>query len=182
MVDAEITLPISGRKVLVKKYGCFCYQSNEIERCLGQEGIARNKDIFEMSGIGKRFKNCSFENFKPYIEVKQAFETVAEYTEKFEFYKEAGIGLILKGGPGCGKSHLAAALCQELIFKGYIVKFALVPIILDDMRKSYGKKPTEGEQDILKQMAEVELLVLDDMGAEKSTPWVIEQMFILINR
>lgn len=182
VVDAVMTIPVTGKRVKVERYGCQCYQKAELDKYLNESDYSHNADIYERSGIGKRFKQCTFESFRLFPDVKDSFDIVADYAECFETYKDKGAGLILKGKPGCGKTHLAAAVSQELIFRGYSVKFILTPVLLEEIRKSFNKKYGEVETDILKQLASVQLLVLDDLGAEKPTEWVIEQLFILINK
>jgi DNA replication protein DnaC len=182
VVDAEITLPAIGKKVIVPRYGCQCFQNKEIKRCIGQDGIARNKDIFEMSGIGKRFKQCTFENFQIYFEVSKAFEAVAEYAESFNKYSQEGKGLYISGGCGVGKSHLVCALAQELIFQNHTCLFILVPELLELIRKSYNTKLSDEEMHLLSKIGSVELLILDDAGSERGTLWVQEQLFMLLNK
>lgn len=182
--DAELLIPTpkGSKKILVNGIGCWCWQTEEMQRILKEQGISHSLDMYERSGIGMRFKQCTFDKFRVFPEVADAFEIVADYAENFNEYRETGTGLILKGKPGCGKTHLAAAIAQELIFKGTIVKFMLTPVLLEEIRKSYNKKYFEGETNILSQLSSVQLLILDDLGAEKPTEWVTEQLFILINK
>lgn len=179
--DAYLKIPPSGKKVLVERIGCLCFQKQEIAEALKDSGISRSKDIFERSGLGKRFRQCTFETFKLYSEIQEAFESVGEYCEHFNIYKEQGTGLLLKGSAGCGKTHLVSALAHQLIFMGHTVKFIMVPVLLENIRQSYNKKNPDDESNIIQELSRVEVLILDDIGSERPTDWVREQLFILVN-
>lgn len=179
--SAELLIPPSGKRQLVEKIGCLCFQKQEIAEVLKDSGISRSKDIFEKSGLGKKFRQCTFDTFKLYSEIQEAFETVAEYCEHFIEYKDQGTGLLLKGDAGCGKTHLVSALAHHLIFMGHTVRFVMVPVLLENIRQSYSRKPVEGEPNLIQDLSKVDLLVLDDIGSERVTDWVREQLFILIN-
>lgn len=87
-------------------------------------------------------------------------------------------GLLLYGPPGTGKTLLAATAVNELLKWGWMAMFSSLPDLLNDIRTSYDKGTTA---DILQAINETPFLVLDDLGAERMTPWVGEQLFGLIN-
>jgi DNA replication protein DnaC len=180
--DAELKIPPIGKKVLVERIGCVCYQKQDISECIKNSGKSRSIDIFERTGLGKRFGHCTFETFKIYPEIMEAFETVSDFCENFNELKEKGKGILLKGDAGCGKTHLSSALARQLIFMGHNVKFIMVPVLLENIRQSYNKKNADGESNLIQELSRVELLVLDDIGSERApSDWVREQLFILIN-
>ncbi len=88
--------------------------------------------------------------------------------------------LYLAGPTGVGKTHLAAAIVSESIAQGRDVMFRFVPDLLDDLRRSYGPAGGKSFDHTFSQVRDVEILVLDDFGAEASTAWAEEKLYQLI--
>jgi DNA replication protein DnaC len=126
--------------------------------------------------LGKRLSACTLENFERVAETLQAYQAAVDYVDKFEDYRKQGRGLWMQGGCGCGKSHLMAAIAKELTAKGYAVAFVSVPSFLDSIRRSFGSG-----SDIMDSILCADLIILDDIGVEKPTDWVLEQFYLLIN-
>ena len=128
------------------------------------------------SGLGKRFADRRFEKFDLVPGTEKAFRACLNFCDTFA---PDSRGVLLRGGPGCGKSHLAAAVVNRLIEqRGVAGVFVAVPTLLEAIRAGY--KDEKAAPDMRKLKA-APLLVLDDLGAEKPTEWAIEQLFILIN-
>jgi DNA replication protein DnaC len=88
--------------------------------------------------------------------------------------------LYLAGPTGVGKTHLAAAIVGECIAQGREVVFRFVPDLLDDLRRSYGPAGGRSFDHTFSQVRDVDVLVLDDFGAEASTAWAEEKLYQLI--
>lgn len=85
------------------------------------------------------------------------------------------------GPPGTGKSHLAAAVANELTAKGETVVFQTVAELLERIRHTFGKKNAETEREIIEALTQCSCLILDDIGAEKVTDWVLDVMFRVVD-
>lgn len=85
------------------------------------------------------------------------------------------------GRYGCGKTHLAAAIAHEQIAAGRVAIFATVPDILDHLRAAYNESGAGGYDELFGRWRSVPLLVLDDLGAERSTEWAAEKLYQLID-
>ncbi len=84
---------------------------------------------------------------------------------------------VLMGATGCGKTHLAAAIANARLAAGDRVAFVNVPDLLDALRPG-----REGDAvTLLQTIREVPVLILDDLGAQKSTPWAEEKLYQLLN-
>ena len=88
--------------------------------------------------------------------------------------------LYLAGPTGVGKTHLAAAIVGESIAQGRDVLFRFVPDLLDDHRRSYGPAGGKSFDHAFSQVRDVDILILDDLGAEASTAWAEEKLYQLI--
>jgi DNA replication protein DnaC len=89
--------------------------------------------------------------------------------------------LVFIGKNGCGKTHLAAAIANRCLARGSLVLFSTVSELLDHLRATYVPTSTEVYDKLFAKMREAELLVLDDLGAQQSSPWANEKLFQLLN-
>jgi len=90
--------------------------------------------------------------------------------------------LLLYGTYGCGKTHLAAAAVNHRIaMLERPAMFVVVPDFLDYLRSTFNPASFAGGDDYFQRVKTIEFLVLDDLGAEHSTPWVNETLFQLVN-
>ena len=91
--------------------------------------------------------------------------------------------LILSGGVGSGKTHLAAALANSLISQGVPVLFFTVPDLLDLLHSQYnnGQHQDQSFEQTFEDVKTIPVLFLDDYGSEKDSKWVAEKMYQLIN-
>ena len=89
--------------------------------------------------------------------------------------------LVLRGGYGCGKTHLAAATANTALENGMPVLFVTVPDLLDHLRAAYAPTATSSYDQRFQQVRSAPLLILDDLGTEHTTPWALEKLFQLLN-
>lgn len=89
--------------------------------------------------------------------------------------------LVLTGGLGCGKTHLAAAIGHERVAAGDQVLFVTVPDLLDHLRSTFGPTSEIGYDALFDRLKTAPLLILDDLGAENTSAWAREKLYQLIN-
>ena len=105
-------------------------------------------------------------------------------------YLTAGDSLVMYGKVGRGKTHMAVGLLREWIKRGGVTghkykpaKFIYFPQFLDDMRELFGdERSAQQAQHYETQLARYDLLVVDDLGAERTSDWVIERVNVLFDR
>ena len=88
--------------------------------------------------------------------------------------------LTLLGDTGVGKTHLAVAVAAELLSRGGSVFFAFVPELLDHLRYTFRPDSTITYDRLFEEVKGAPLLVLDDLGKERSSPWAVEKLYQII--
>jgi len=89
--------------------------------------------------------------------------------------------LVLTGGNGCGKTHLAAAIANYRLDRGDSVGFANVPDLFDQLRATFGTGASERYDVVFQRLLDSPLLILDDLGAQQASPWAKEKLYQLLN-
>lgn len=139
------------------------------------------EELLEQSRLGRRYAECELTNFQPIKGTEVALAACHRFVSEFD--PENGEGIILEGASGSGKSHLAAGIVKALSMKGYTAIFQSVPELLARLKATYDKGNNDaGEAEIMDALGECELLVLDDVGAEKPSAWSEERLYLLIDR
>ena len=127
---------------------------------------------FTSSKIPKLYQGKTFDDYK----LTKGNAKAVEATKKAI---ETDKGLFLAGNCGCGKTMLAAIAASESLKRGKSVIFAAVPRLLSDIKATFDSE--ESTLDILRSIESVDLLVLDDLGTEKTTDWTAELLFSIVN-
>lgn len=161
---------------------CECVVEREEAKIREVQNFAKKREIeklFSISNLGERFSKSTFESFLDRNGSETAYKVAVKYVKTFKEWN--GESLMLWGEPGNGKTHLAAAIVNELSKKGYIVVFQSVPELLQRIRSTFNSENKEDETQIMRALLECDLLILDDIGAEKTTEWVEEKLFNIID-
>jgi DNA replication protein DnaC len=132
------------------------------------------------ANIPKRYQHCTIANFSAYNE---SLERAAAAARRIvEAFPSVGKGLFLEGPPGVGKTHLAVAVLKEVIqTSGVRGLFYDTRDLLRVIRSTYDPSIRTTELEVLRPVMQADLLVLDDLGAEKTSEWVEETMNLIVN-
>lgn len=89
--------------------------------------------------------------------------------------------LVFQGGNGCGKTHLAAAIANQLRREGKSALFIVVSDLLDHLRSTFGPESKVSYDKLFEKIKKAPVLILDDFGEQSATPWAQEKLYQLIN-
>jgi DNA replication protein DnaC len=160
---------------------------------LGPENVARPCECREdrlrrsrvrgvASVIPAKYRGVSFER-PPVTEIEaMVVRVVRTFTEELEANLEAGKGLWLMGDTGTGKTTLAMLVSKTALAAGRSVVIYSLPKLLARIRRTYDAEPGQDSYlTLFEQLTSVDLLHIDDLGAEKRSDWVLEQLYALVN-
>lgn len=108
---------------------------------------------------------------------KALFGKCQKYVEHFDRFKAAGVGLLLAGDVGGGKTYAAASIANALIDNGRSVVFTSLATLGGKMAENYGNDRLE----ILRDITRHDLVILDDLGVERTTPTMNENVYQVVN-
>jgi len=157
--------------------------------------IKLKKNLLQKSNVPKRYLVCDFENFElpqfspqkksrnvnwdTRYSLKTAKEKSLEFVEKYPYVDK---GILFMGTPGVGKTHLAVSIIKALIEKKAVpCLFYDFRELLQDIKYSFDKASELSQQDILRPVLNTEVVILDDLGAEKTSGWVLDNLGYIVN-
>lgn len=153
---------------------CRC-AAEEFHRKQNREELRRRaSNALSMAFDEEALLKCTFENDDGMT--PQYIEAARRYCDNFEKFRNEGRGLLLwNPQSGSGKSWIAAAIVNELCSRGIFCRMTSFGRILGDL------KGTFNERDYIDRLMSFSLLVLDDLGAERSTPYAAGIVYDIIN-
>jgi DNA replication protein DnaC len=168
--DVPVGHPNFGRLEI-----CVCRQRDVSEQV--------REHLYSLSHL-EELKGLTFESFHPRGQIglgdKQANSLEMAFNQANHYARNLNGWLLLQGGYGCGKTHLAAAIANFAVEMGVPTLFLTVPDLLDMLRFSYDSEDTTFESRF-NEIRNASLLVLDDFGTQNATGWAQEKLFQIIN-
>ena len=157
-------------------------ETNTAQPCRCREGRINNAQSRRLgTGVPKRFRGVSFDR-KPICDMDpHVIQRVRQFTRNIDRNLDEGRGLWLFGDVGTGKTSLAMLVSKTALEAGHSVAIYSVPRLLADIKETYDDDPGRSYSALFRRLCEVDLLHLDDLGAEKRTEWVLEQLYSIVN-
>lgn len=195
-----------GQRVMWMPYGperCTCpeaiaaHKKAEAERKAQEEAERKAQEtrklneqirrIIGESGMGNRFLRRTFETFQITNDNQKAASIAKRYADSFgnliPKYKQpepGRNGLFIAGPKGTGKTHLAAAIANQLIHQGTPVICMTMIDLLERIKRTFARHVND-EGTVLSLYKTVPLLIIDDMGKETPTEWAVSTIYNIIN-
>lgn len=149
----------------------------------GQVSQQIRQRLFAMSNLDN-LRHLTFENFKPRghigLSSRKADSLEMAYNQSRQYAQSQDGWLLLQGGYGCGKTHLAAAIANFAVSLGVPTLFLTVPDLLDTLRFAWDDTETTFEERF-DEIRQAPLLVMDDFGTQNTTEWAREKLFQILN-
>lgn len=146
-----------------------------------QELVATRRHHALSAAIPKRFRGVSFERNPVALMPKRMVEPVRAFCQNLEEHLAQGRGIWFTGSVGTGKSTLAMLIAAEAMRRGVQVAVYRTPALLAQLRRSLDADHPQELGQLIDRLSSVPLLVLDDLGAERSSDWVLEQLYVIID-
>jgi DNA replication protein DnaC len=175
--------PIEGANATKRVWAVPC-------DCTGKDRVAR---AMGRARLPNRYEHCDFDNFdtKPYDaengpeypKWNQALEQAKLVTEAFarDYPVGTDTGLLLMGPCGAGKTHLAVATLRQIVLRGHTGLFYDYRELLKEIQGSYNPESQTSELGVLEPVLTADVLLLDDLGANKPSAWAMETVGHILN-
>jgi len=167
-------------------------ESVHVCSCRRLDSGQRNDLVRARLRIPARYEHCSLETFSVGDESsrlhKDALLKITRYCNEYpsrgsKSANDKGLGLLFTGSNGTGKTHLAVAVLRELATRhGVSGQFWDYHELLREIRNSYDPSTAFTEFEVLEPIINMEVLLLDDLGAWKMTDWMNDTLFYLLNK
>jgi DNA replication protein DnaC len=154
----------------------------------------RGERSFLRARIPERYRHCDFDNYEADTGIEGASREQLEVWNRSlagaklivrrfaeDFTTEGEHGLLLMGPCGVGKTHLAVAALKEIVRRGHTGVFYDYRELLKQIQDSYNATNQSTEMGVLEPVLKTELLVLDDVGSSKPSPWALETVGHVLN-
>lgn len=147
-------------------------------RCRAQRvALAKARSLSAV--IPRRYRDVAFDR-PPVTEIDaQVVAASRRFADAINVKLDAGRGLWFMGPVGTGKTTLAMLVSKAALKAGRSVAIYSLPRLLNEIRDTH--RAERSHLELLNRLIAVDLLHIDDVGAERTTDWVLEELYSIIN-
>jgi DNA replication protein DnaC len=151
------------------------------------ERLNRGRSRGVSSVIPPRYRGVSFDrppvsDMARDLQTRHVVQAAHSYIDDLDQNLASGRGLWLMGGTGTGKTTLGMLIASAALAQGKTVGVYFTPKLLTRIRQTYQEAETENAySQFFERVTSVDLLYIDDLGAERHTDWVVEQLYAVVN-
>jgi DNA replication protein DnaC len=172
-----VRIKFENGEVKENQSGCICDRIKYINE---QQKRIKSDAFNKASVIHGDYKEKTFENYEPSNEQQEtAAKKMKYYAEHFDEMSKESYSLLVQGTFGTGKTHLAAAVRNYLTSTNDKVLFISLPDYMDKLKQGF--KDLNQIHPIYKFAKEADLLILDDVGANRMSEWEVSELFRLVD-
>lgn len=146
---------------------------------------ARTAALAESAGIPPRYQHCTLENFhvpEGARELQLARGLADRYAQDYPGLVDRDrSGLLLFGGVGAGKTHLAVGIAQRLLDRGIECRFCDHRELLKRIQSTFDPANPATEAGVVGPLLAADVLILDDLGVGRATDWALETLHYIVN-
>lgn len=134
------------------------------------------RDIKQMSLMDSKFAACSFDSLELNSHNHRNAKICKAYANRFPEMLKKNQGLLFTGPIGTGKTHMASCIGNFVMDRRYTVLCVSLAMLLEQARRS-----GEADNDIIRRICSVDLLIVDDLGTERGTEYATEFVYRVID-
>lgn len=166
------------------KVGCICEDLKLAKETVEAAERIQKKKLLEVfdtySLVPPELRDVTMNDFQPKNKSQtDAKQTAVDYVKNYDPKKPKN--LLVYGPFGTGKSHLCRCISRGVVQKGFSSIFISVPKLLRKLKSTYSKDSDMSEDKLITALETVDLLILDDIGAESDSKWVQEKLFDIVD-
>ena len=183
-MEPHYTCPVCNDTAYVEKNGktvyCDCFLEL-LKKCACDE-INKLSPLslctFDTFNLSYYQYDSNADGVSPYSRMSKIFNYCKNYAKNFD---GKGKSIIMRGATGLGKTHLSLAIANEVLNKGYYAVYVSAPSILSKVDRLHFNYEYEEEQRLLDTLINCDLLIIDDLGTEFTTPYSQSTVYNIFN-
>ena len=152
------------------------------ERFEYEDRMNRLRKIQDACIMDTDFRQSTFENFEFNADNKGHYNIARKYVDKWEDVKANNYGLLFYGIPGNGKTYLSCCIANALQEKMVSAVIVGAGALLDRFKDNYGRFGDNSDIQIIQSLTNADLLIIDDLGAERKTEWSVDKLYSIIDK
>ena len=175
----HVKLPGWENKVVHRACACEkAIQAEEDRQRKAREDMEKIAHLRGLSLMDEKVRDSTFSTFQTTPENARALKLCRRYAEAFDTMSKKNQGLLFWGNPGTGKTFAAACIANYLLNSMQPVVMTSFVKLIAELRKQRGD---EDEETIIQRLNRARLLIIDDLGAERSTDYALERVYNIVD-